>query len=63
MDEINFSVSVVGFAQLLRGGKYTGDWDYDDAINLAQSSKGSDDYGYRTEFIQLVRKAKIASAM
>jgi Ca-activated chloride channel family protein len=63
IDEVNFSVSVAGFAQILRGGKYTGEWNYDDVIALAQKTKGDDAYGYRTEFIQLVRKAKIASGM
>jgi len=29
-------------------------------IELAQASKGKDEFGYRTEFVQLVRKAKIA---
>ena len=62
-DEVNFSVSVAGFAQILRGGKYTGEWNYDNVIELAQKTKGDDAYGYRTEFIQLVRKAKTAKAM
>jgi Ca-activated chloride channel family protein len=61
--EINFSVAVAGFGQLLRGGKYTGDWNYDDVIAMAQNNKGDDQYGYRTEFVQLVRKAKTAKGM
>jgi len=61
--EAGFATAVSGFAQLLKGGKYTADYSYDDVIALAQQTKGSDDYGYRTEFIQLVRKAKTASAM
>lgn len=58
--EANFSVAVAGFAQLLRGSNYSGDFNYDKVIELAQANKGKDEYGYRTEFIQLVRKAKIA---
>jgi Ca-activated chloride channel family protein len=61
--EAGFATAVTGFAQLLKGGKYTGDYDYDDVINLAQQTRGNDPYGYRTEFIQLVRKAKTAAAM
>lgn len=61
--ETGFAAAVAGFAQLLKGGKYTGEFDYDDVIELAQQTKGNDEYGYRTEFIQLVRKAKSASAM
>ena len=58
--EVNFATAVAGFAQLLRGSNYAGDFTYDKVIELAQANKGKDEYGYRTEFIQLVRKAKIA---
>lgn len=61
--EVNFAVAVAGFAQLLRGGQYTGQWSYDDAIALAQSSKGADPYGYRTELVQLIRRAKTAKSL
>ena len=60
MQEVNFSIAVAGFAQLLRGSNYVGDFNYDKVIELAQANKGQDEFGYRTEFIQLVRKAKIA---
>ncbi|NOX28091.1 MAG: DUF3520 domain-containing protein [Gammaproteobacteria bacterium] len=36
-NEIQFSTSVVAFAQLLRGGQYTNNWGYDHALKLAQS--------------------------
>lgn len=58
--EAKFATAVAGFAQLLRGSNYTGDLTYDKVIELAQANKGSDEYGYRTEFVQLVRKAKMA---
>lgn len=61
--EANFAIAVAGFAQLLKGSNYAGDFTYDKVIELAQANKGKDEYGYRTEFIQLVRKAKIAKAM
>ncbi len=61
--ETGFATAVAGFAQLLKGGKYTVDFDYDDVIELAQETKGQDRFGYRTEFIQLVRKARTAAAM
>jgi Ca-activated chloride channel family protein len=61
--ETGFAAAVAGFGQLLKGGRYTGAFDYDDVIELAQQNKGDDRYGYRAEFIQLVRKAKSASAM
>lgn len=61
--ETQFATAVAGFSQLLRGGKYTGDWNYDDALALAQANKGEDLYGYRTELVQLIRKAKVAKGM
>ncbi len=61
--ESGFATAVAGFAQLLQGGRYTGSWSFDDAIELAQQNKGEDPYGYRTELVQLIRKAKMAAAM
>ncbi|WP_062063450.1 vWA domain-containing protein [Cellvibrio sp. OA-2007] len=58
--EVNFSIAVAGFAQLLKGSNYAGNFTYDKVIELAQANKGKDEYGYRTEFVQLVRKAKVA---
>lgn len=61
--EARFATAVAGFAQLLTGGKYLAEWDYTDALELARASRGDDPFGYRAEFIQLVRKAQIADAM
>jgi Ca-activated chloride channel family protein len=61
--EANFSIAVAGFAQLLKGSNYAGNFSYDKVIELAQANKGKDEFGYRTEFVQLVRKAKIAKEM
>ena len=61
--EVNFATAVAGFAQLLKGSNYAGDLTYDKVIELAQANKGKDEFGYRTEFVQLVRKAKIAKEM
>lgn len=63
LQEAGFATAVAGFAQLLRGSKFVGDYSYDDVIELAQKTKGKDDYGYRTEFVQLVRKAKMAKEL
>ena len=54
---------MAGFGQILRGGKYTGTYDYDDVVALARSAKGEDEFGYRAEFINLVRLAKSAAAL
>ena len=60
MQEVNFATAVAGFAQLMKDGKYTGQWSLDDAFNLALANKGEDYYGYRGEFTQLIRQAKVA---
>ena len=61
--EARFAAAVAAFGQILRGGRYTGDFSPDDVIDLAQSAKGEDRFGYRTEFINLVRLAKSSAAM
>ncbi len=63
LQESRFATAVASFAQLLQGGKYTGDWSYADALAMAQKNKGEDRYGYRAELTQLIRKAEIADAM
>lgn len=61
--ETAFATAVAGFGQLLNGGKYTGSWSYEDALDLAQANKGDDPFGYRTEFVQLIRKAMLAEKL
>jgi Ca-activated chloride channel family protein len=58
--DVAFSTAVAGFAQLLRGGRYTGSLSYDDVLRQAQAARGEDPYGYRAEFVQLVRLAQQA---
>ncbi|HET9475376.1 MAG TPA: von Willebrand factor type A domain-containing protein [Steroidobacteraceae bacterium] len=61
--DVQFSTAVAGFAQLLRGGKYTGPLGYEDVIRQGLAARGDDPYGYRNEFVQLVRKAQTARGM
>jgi len=61
--EAGWATAVAAFGQILKGGEYTGDFDYDNVVALAQANKGDDPFGYRGEFIQLVRLAKTAAAM
>ncbi len=58
---IKFAASVAAFAQQLRGGKHLGSYDYQQIMELAQSSKGDDPRGIRSEFIQLVSMANLLS--
>jgi Ca-activated chloride channel family protein len=59
--EARFAASVAAFGQLLRGGRYTGDFGYDDVIALANANKGADEFGYRAEFVNLVRLTESAA--
>ncbi|MEQ1706677.1 MAG: YfbK domain-containing protein, partial [Rickettsiales bacterium] len=61
--DARFATSVVAFAQILRGDSYTKSYSYDDVINFAQAAKGEDKFGYRAEFINMVRLAKSAPVM
>jgi Ca-activated chloride channel family protein len=61
--DVDFSTAVAGFAQLLRGGKYTASLSFDDVIRQAEGALGEDPYGYRAEFVQLVRKAQHARGL
>jgi len=61
--DARFAAGVASFAELLRGGRYSGSMTYDDVLELVSAARGKDEFGYRTEFIQLVRAAKTASAM
>jgi len=62
-DDIRFANAVAGFAQLLKGSKFTGNLSYDQVIEIANAARGKDEFGYRTEFVSLVRLAKSAAAM
>jgi Ca-activated chloride channel family protein len=61
--DVQFSTAVAGFAQLLRGGTYTGKLRFDDVVEEADAARGSDANGYRAEFVQLVKKARTAKGM
>jgi Ca-activated chloride channel family protein len=54
---LKFAAAVAGFGQILRGGKFTGDWNYENVADLARNSRGNDVHGYRSEFIRLVELA------
>jgi len=61
--DARFAVGVAAFAELLRGGKHSGSFTYDDVLTIALAARGRDEFGYRNEFVQLVRAAKSASTL
>lgn len=60
-DNLDWSMAVAGFGMLLRDSEYKGDLNYSDVMALAKSSKGEDEFGYRSEFLELVDLAKSMS--
>ena len=61
--DARFAVAVAGFGEWLRGGRYSGSLTPDDIIALAIGAKGEDPFGYRAEFVNLVRAAKTAKGL
>ncbi|MCK5215208.1 MAG: von Willebrand factor type A domain-containing protein [Candidatus Omnitrophica bacterium] len=57
-ENFNFATSVAEFGLLLRDSQFKGNANYDNVLNRARYSRGRDSWGYRTEFINLVEKAK-----
>ena len=54
-DDMRFAAAVAAVGQKLRGDIAVEDYSFEDAIKLAQKSKGEDENGYRAEFIQMVK--------
>lgn len=53
--DLMFSAAVVGYGQLLKNSKYSGQWSYAQSAELAQHGLGTDQKGYRADFIKLVK--------
>ncbi len=60
-DDMRFAASVAAFGQKLRSDTYVGDFGYDAILALASGARGKDAFGYRGEFLTLVRLAKSLS--
>ncbi len=56
-DEFRFAAAVAAFGQLLKGGEYVGGYEFADVVELAAGARGNDPFGYRGEFLGLVRLA------
>lgn len=54
-----FSAAVAQFGMVLRDSEYKGNADYKRIIAIAEKSKGNDTYGYRSEFIRMVKLAML----
>jgi len=61
--DIQFAAAVAAFGQVIRNDSFTTDFSYDDILKLAEPVRGRDQFGYRSEFLNMVRLAKTAKAM
>ena len=52
-----FSVAVAAFGQKLRNADQTASFGYDKIMEIATAARGADPFGYRAEFLSLVRLA------
>lgn len=57
-NDVGFSVAVAAFGQKLRGESQMEGMAWDEIGKLAASTRGPDEFGYRSEFIRLVQLAK-----
>ena len=61
--DARFAAGVAAFAELLRGGTYSGSMSYDDVLAIVEGARGEDSFGYRSGLLELVRAAKAARSM
>jgi Ca-activated chloride channel family protein len=57
-EDVRFSIAVAAFAQKLRRIQQVNGFGFDAIEELASDARGEDRFGYRSEFLQLVRLAK-----
>lgn len=57
-DNLKWSAAVAMFGMLLRDSKFKGDASYQAVVEMAKNAKGKDPYGYRAEFIELVKSCE-----
>lgn len=58
-DNFRFAASVAQFGLLLRNSEFKSGASYSDVLGLARKAKGTDEEGYRAEFIKLVESAQL----
>ncbi len=56
--DYQFAASVAQFGLLLRDSKYHGDASFDGVLEMASAHLGADRFGYRQEFLELVKTAR-----
>lgn len=55
--DFRFATAVAGFGMLLRDSAHKGEITFEQVSAIAESSRGPDKHGYRSEFLQLITQA------
>ncbi len=58
-DNFRFAASVAQFGMLLRNSEFKSAASFDNVLSLARKAKGTDEEGYRSEFVRLVESAEM----
>lgn len=53
-DDTRLAIAVAGFAELLKGGKYAGELDFEGVLAMLNDIKGKDEYGMKEELKELI---------
>jgi Ca-activated chloride channel family protein len=56
--DYQFAAAVAGFGLSLRDSQHKGNLTYAAVLELAQAGLGSDEHGYRAEFLEMIRRAQ-----
>jgi len=56
--DLKFAAAVAEFGMILRDSEYKGNGTFATVLEWAEEGKGTDTNGYRSGFIELVRKAQ-----
>lgn len=58
-DNFRFSAAVASFGMLLRDSEFKGNADYARVLQMAAGAQGTDEEGYRAEFVKMVRSVSL----
>ncbi|KLT64535.1 VWA domain-containing protein [Pedobacter sp. BMA] len=58
-DNFRFAAAVAEFGMILRKSSFKQNANFEQVISLAENAKGKDEEGYRSEFLSLVKSAKL----
>jgi Ca-activated chloride channel homolog len=61
-ENFRFSAAVAEYGMILRESKFKGASSFDGVLELANASKGTDEEGYRAEFIKMVKTTSLLSS-